>query len=225
MNKKLVRPFLKKNRKTFRSTSGDVVVKGRKKIVKFFVDGNEARPFSYGRTRTIPITNHSAIKYYSELMQQKPARNRNERIYGAPPPKTFIVRPVKLIKQTKRYHVVENVNGPNLLDFVSFVETRKGPRIIKSDKPNSETKSDIIMRRKILAKFAFKHRAEIRKWSKNNLDFMRELFEQMNWIKEAGDGRVDIYKHELKETDFIVEGFSKEKDGSTKIKLVMVDFR
>jgi hypothetical protein len=216
--------FLKKGRNMFFSTSGDTVVRGKKGIVKFFINKNEVNPLTYSRVRTIPITNHSAINYYASLMQQKPARNRDERIYGAPPPKTYIIRPVKLIKQTKKYHVVEDVKGPNLLDFLHFAELKKGPKMEKTEQ-SSQIKKDIEMRRKKLANFAIKHRSEIREWAKNKREFMVELFEQMDWIRGAGDGRVDIYKHELKETDFIVEGFKRGEDGKIKLKLVMVDFK
>jgi hypothetical protein len=217
-------PFLKNTRKAFFSTSGDSVVKSKRRIVKFFIGGNQVKPFLTGRGKGISTTNHNAIKYYAELMQSKPAKNREERIYGAPPPITYVVRPVKLLKQTKKYHVVEEIAGPNLLDLIHFAIERKGPEKVK-EIDGKEIAQDIILRRKKLADFASKHKNEIKEWSKKSKDFLLEFYEQIHWVRTTAEGRVDLYRQELKETDFVVEGFTKGKDGKIRIKLVMVDFK
>ncbi|MEK6958927.1 MAG: hypothetical protein AABW59_02670 [archaeon] len=47
----------------------------------------------------------------------------------APPPETYHVRPVKLLREGEKYHDVEKIRGPNLLDLIYFAESGKGPRL------------------------------------------------------------------------------------------------
>ncbi|MEK6958928.1 MAG: hypothetical protein AABW59_02675 [archaeon] len=81
------------------------------------------------------------------------------------------------------------------------------------------------LRRQGLAEFLKKYRKEFKEWKPLKRQFMNELYEQMNWIRGAEGGMVDIYGHQMKETDFIVEGIEKGQDGKLRLKLVLVDFK
>ena len=216
----------KKGRKLIHSTSGDVVAVKRDRVIKFFLGGNEVHPAGrFGRRSLNPPKNHYAIKYYAELMNSKPARTQNERIYGSPPPATYHVRAPKLIREGSRYHVVERINGPNLLDFIHFAESGKGPRLREESPLLESKKEDNEVRRKGLADLLKRNKKEFLEWKPKRREFMNELYDQMNWMRSAHEGMIDIYGHQMKETDFIVEGIEKDKDGKLRLKLVLVDFK
>ena len=104
----------KKGRKFAGSTSGDLVTMRKDRVIKFFLDGNAVQPERFGRTRQFPPKNHAVVTHYAEMLNAKPSKTRDERIYGAPPPATYHVRSIALKREGRNYHVVERIKGPNL---------------------------------------------------------------------------------------------------------------
>ena len=214
-------PF-KKDRKIIYGTSGDAVVLGKHGVTKFFVNDNRVYPKQYGRHPGKPITNHAAINYYYIFFKERRPRTRDERIMGAGSPKTFTVRPIKLIREGKGYHIVEHINGPNLFDLISVAG---GAKISKQNRggriENPEEAADYKRRRDLMAEFIRKNKKEFSEFKKTVHEMKAELYDQINWTR--GDG--DLYNSNIKESDFVVEGFERGNDGKIKAKLVMVDFQ
>jgi len=222
----------KAGRRAIHSSSGDLIIfpktkKGKKEtVIKFFLEGNAVQPTAFGRNRQSPPKNHAVVEQYADLLNSKPSKTKNERIYGPPPPATYHVRPVALIRQGKNYHVIERVKGPNLHDFLRFVETKAWPKFVPDGPHLEKTKVDISLRRQGLANLLTKqNRTLLEEWRPQRRNFMEELNEQMRYIKNAHNGMLDIYGHQMKETDFTVEGLEKGKDGKVRLKLVLVDFK
>jgi hypothetical protein len=221
---------IKKNKKVFHTGSGTIIGIGKRfkdRIIKVFPPAggwprNEVSANSTGRKMRKPITNHKAISYYSKLMHDAYWKPHDRRFEPTPKVKHFRVRPVKLIREGSNYHVTERVNGPNLDDFVSHLLGHK----MKKLKTNDERQSDMNLRRKGLAQLLKKNKKEVLEFKKNLKDFREEFMKQIDHVQYgAGSEYTNIYNANLKESDFIVEGFERDKNGELRIKLVMVDFQ
>jgi hypothetical protein len=68
-----------------------------------------------------------------------------------------------------------------------------------------------------MADFVRKNKEKVSEFKKNVRELKAELYEQIMWAREYGD----LYNSNIKENDFVVEGFTPEG----KLKLVMVDFQ
>ncbi|MFA6268231.1 MAG: hypothetical protein WCW13_00700 [archaeon] len=215
---------LSKKRTVFPSSSGDSVAISKRGVVKFFAEGNVVYPRPAGRKSGPPITNHEAIKYYSSLMHEK-FWEPHTAYTGAKKIEYFSVRPVKLIKESARYHVVERVAGPNLQDLLSYVQAKTTPKLSDVANLTENAKLGQQARRDSLARFIKSHKNELRAWKSSVGLFHNEFSSQLHWItSNSYSGITDMYQSHLKESDFIVEGFEK-REGKVIIKLVMADFK
>ncbi|MBT4870987.1 MAG: hypothetical protein HON47_05420 [Candidatus Diapherotrites archaeon] len=221
---------VKRSKKVFNTGSGTLIGLSRnlKRVIKFFPHdlragrGNAVYPRQIGRKPSRPITNHKAIEYYSLLMHDAYWKEHS-RTYGPQKVTYYRVRPVKLIREGKNYHVTEKINGPNLDDFISYM---RGYKFKKREGQTPEQKSDFELRRKGLADLIKTNKAEMKEFKKHLDELHKEINRQMDWIRNNphSDG-IDLYQSNLKESDFIVEGFSRSKTGQLRLKLVMVDYQ
>ena len=206
-------------KRVFVSGSGNrmIISKDGKKVVKFFVEGNKVFPSYQGRKGARPRTQHSILWWYAECLNHKSYDRNNP--YYAPKLQHFSVRPVGLLKSHARYHTVEHVQGPSVHDLVSYA--MKGAKPIRFSGEKKEAESDLVERRRNLANFLKKNRKQFLEWRKSNRwrDFREELASQISRVE--GDYYMNQFDARLKESDFVVEGFTN--DG--KLKLVLVDFR
>lgn len=221
---------VKRSRKVFNTGSGTLIglTRNLKRVIKFFPNdpragkGNVVYPRQTGRRPGKPISNHRAIEYYALLMHDAYWKEHS-RIYGPPKVTYFRVRPVKLVREGKNYHVTERVMGPNLDDFISYL---RGYKFKKRKGQTPEQESDFKLRRDGLAKLLKKNKAEVKESKKFVDELHKEINRQMEWIRNNpySDG-IDLYQSNLKESDFIVEGFERSKSGQLRVKLVMVDYQ